>query len=115
MKQEYISYAMLLEPLGDLIIETSNCIKIGNLDSLKEAIQRYEYAISSLEELKPPAIINTEHNLLTKSLRNWLTATKQGAGLKSGNIVENALIGQKQAELDIQKHINEIVLKFQNN
>lgn len=112
MKLEYINYARLLEPLGDLMIEISNDIEVGKLSSLENAINRYDQAISAIEKVNPPTIIKTEHSMLTKSLRSWLEATKDGAELKSEESVQNSLVKQKQAEVDITKHIDQIVVKF---
>ena len=109
LKEEYIVYAKRLKTIGELIEEISKLIDIGRIESIKEAIPRFEYAGSALSEVDVPKAIEKEHNDLVKSLEQWNLATKQAAGLKSEYIVKSALGAQKEYEVKIVKITDEIV------
>ena len=77
MSKEYIQYGNRLNTIGDIMIEANNLKEAKEEEKLRIAIDRYCYAIESLEDVKTPNIIINEHQKLIKELNEWLEATKE--------------------------------------
>lgn len=110
MTNKYLKYASFLHSIGDIIVEISNLIQVGSIESARASEEKFDYAIASVEDVKPPVEVNKEHNELVNALRMWNLANKQANGMKSEHIVINAQAAMLKYQDVIKDITDRIVL-----
>lgn len=112
MTNKYLEYARRLQSIGDIIVEISNSIQVGNLESVKETEEKFDYANAAAEDIKSPSEVSEEHKELVNALRLWNLANKQANGMKSENIIENAQAAMLKYQSVIEDITDRIVHKL---
>ncbi|WP_336822956.1 hypothetical protein [Sporosarcina sp. USHLN248] len=112
MTNKYLKYAERLHSIGDLIVEISNLIQIGSIESVRATEEKFDYAIASVKDVKPPEEVNKEHNELVNALRMWNLGNKQANGMKSEHIVINAQAAMLKYQSVIEGITDRIVQKL---
>lgn len=112
MTNKYLKYAERLHSIGDLIVEISNFIQLGSIESVRETEEKFDYAVASAKDVKPPAEVNDEHNELVNALRMWNLANKQANGMKSEHSVINAQATMLKYQNVIEDITDRIVQKL---
>jgi hypothetical protein len=88
LKQEILTYAKLLDGIGDKVISASNKIKIVSEDNLsiaelkpyyeilQHSLNEYKICQKQLLSVKSPIVINNEHQELIESFNGFVSATE---------------------------------------
>lgn len=108
MNREIRNYAYGLSATGELMIEISNMQGEDNEGNLKEAIEKFKYAQTSLSVIDPPNSVTEEHKQLVQSLGEWFSATETLNTKKNEEEFKRSSEIQKQKEKEISKITTEI-------
>ncbi len=108
MNREIRNYAYGLSATGKLMIEISNMQGEDSEENLKEAIERFKYAQTSLSVIDPPNSVMEEHKQLVQTLGEWFSATETLNMKKNEEEFKRASEIQMQKEKEISKITTEI-------